>query len=699
MKKVFSNMNITLDTDCPPLAFALTQLAQNIERVGYTQHCTLTFAHAECLAEQEYHVVRQGENAFTITYTYQDGLMYAVLDIADAILCEQTLAGFHTGQIAPSVKNRGIKFNIPLDARSPSYSDASDSAQKNIANMWEKSFWTAFLDQLASCKYNALSLWSLAPFSSLVQVADYPLVSLQDVKRSTRPIVATLEAEGMCNPDVLGSLVTVKKLTIQEKIAFWQFVMQYAKDRCIAIYLYTWNLFPYGTEGNPYGIEKDQNCPITADYYRKAVAALIKTYPLLAGIGVTCGERMSHLPKDDIAWVRDTYGKGVEEALAAFPGRKFRFIHRLQHANLPIILDTYRDFTSDFEVSFKYSQAHLYGAEKPVFSDAMIAALPKEIKMWLTVRNDDYYMFRWGSPTFAKAYINNMPDRARLSGFFMGPDGYTWGREYISKDPSVYGTLVSQKMWYSFYIWGMVAFDPSLSSAHFVKRLAASYGADLAPTLSEAWELASGLFADFHQTHWHDFDFQWYPEACCCYMEAERALWFADINEFIACPSEPGAGRLSVADYCACTLQGRAPEGELPQLVAQRMQRNAKKCLELVALLEDVKTKTDALSSVVTDITCLARIGLYYGLKLEAAVSLALARAQHNAEKQAEAIALLEACLPVWQSYSALVGETYLPQLLTRLNQVVDVRRFDELAELDILLAQEVSYQQDATVL
>ncbi len=53
------------------------------------------------------------------------------------------------------------------------------------------------------------------------------------------------------------------------------------------------------------------------------------------------------------------------------------------------------------------------------------------------MRDDDYYMFRGGSdPEFARAYVKNMP-RGKLMGFNLGPDGYTWGREYISKTPTV----------------------------------------------------------------------------------------------------------------------------------------------------------------------------------------------------------------------------------------------------------------------
>ena len=84
----------------------------------------------------------------------------------------------------PYMSMRGTKFNIPLDLRTPSYSDMSDSAQQNIATVWDFDFWRAYLDKLARDRYNFVSLWNLHPFPSMVQVPEYPDVALNDVWRS-----------------------------------------------------------------------------------------------------------------------------------------------------------------------------------------------------------------------------------------------------------------------------------------------------------------------------------------------------------------------------------------------------------------------------------------------------------------------------------------------------------------------------------
>ena len=45
------------------------------------------------------------------------------------------------GPLLRTSTRRGIKFNIPLDARTPSYSDNNFAAQQNIAEMWSLDFW------------------------------------------------------------------------------------------------------------------------------------------------------------------------------------------------------------------------------------------------------------------------------------------------------------------------------------------------------------------------------------------------------------------------------------------------------------------------------------------------------------------------------------------------------------------------------
>jgi len=116
----------------------------------------------------------------------------------------------------------------------------------------------------------------------------------------------------MVRPEILADLETVRTMSIEDKIRFWRDVMQYAMDRGIRLYLFTWNLFTYGADGK-YGITSEQTNASTIAYFRASVRELVLTYPLLAGIGITAGEHMRDLKENSPR--RDGFGGRTEKEL------------------------------------------------------------------------------------------------------------------------------------------------------------------------------------------------------------------------------------------------------------------------------------------------------------------------------------------------------------------------------------------------
>ena len=90
------------------------------------------------------------------------GTMYGGLELAEIIRTAGLKAVKDVDQ-NPYMAMRGTKFNIPLDARTPSYSDVSDAAQMNIGEMWSLAFWKDYIDTLARYRYNYVSCWNLHP--------------------------------------------------------------------------------------------------------------------------------------------------------------------------------------------------------------------------------------------------------------------------------------------------------------------------------------------------------------------------------------------------------------------------------------------------------------------------------------------------------------------------------------------------------
>jgi len=311
------------------------------------------------------HTQKNGQSTYWVLGADAAGVMYGGLELAE-VIAVGGLSAIQDDDQNPYMAKRGTKFNCPLDLRTPSYSDMSDAAQKNIYEMWSWDFWTDYIDHLARFRYNHISLWSLHPFPSMVKVPGYEKVALNDVLRSTSQFKEKYSGLGigLVDDKMLSQTETLHKLTIDQKIDFWRRVMAYAKARNVEFWVITWNIFSYGTNGQ-YGITDDINNATTRDYFRKSVKQMILTYPDLAGIGLAPGENMrKHKSEAKEDWAFETYGQGVLDAVAEDPDRKVMFIHRQHDSHVPPILERFKPLIDnpnvEFIFSFKYAKAHVY---------------------------------------------------------------------------------------------------------------------------------------------------------------------------------------------------------------------------------------------------------------------------------------------------------------------------------------------------
>lgn len=628
--------------------------------------------------------VAGGTTTYVVVGAGAVGAMYGGLDLAE---CLRTGAPVADADQAPHIEQRGIKFNIPLDARTPSYSDNSDSAQQNIAEMWSFDFWREFLDEMARHRYNVLSLWNLHPFPSMVKVPEYPQVALNDVQRTTIRLDDTFSLDGkdMVRPAMLAQLETVRHMTIDEKIRFWRDVMQYAKDRGIDVYVFTWNIFTWGAEGK-HGITRAQDNTTTIDYFRRSVREMVLTYPLLAGIGITAGENME-ARKDEFSkekWLWKTYGEGIRDALKQQPGRQFRLIHRFHQTGLTEILNEWKEYPGPFDLSFKYSIAHMYSSPKPPFIEAALPHLGPKLRTWLTVRNDDIYSFRWADAAYARDYIRNIPPADKIAGFYMGPDGYNWGREFLSTEPEHPRQLVMKKQWFSFLLWGRLSYDPSLPDERLERILAHRFPEVPARRLAGIWAQASRVFPEITKFHWDDIDLRWFPEACLSHF---RHRGFYTVRHFIEGATMPGSGNLDALTWRDRSLAGQPMNGKTPLEVAASLKAYANAALPGVAELRAKQGSNKELRLTLGDIEAMAHLGNYYAEKILGAAELALYDRTGEAARKDAAVSHLAVALEHWKRYAAVYASQYKPQLLNRVG-LVDIPALAAKVANDIEIAR-----------
>ena len=675
---------VIYDRTVKPVAFG----AAEIERAHPSGNVRIEIAVAPAPgAKPQSYSIRRNGNTLRVTGADAAGAMYGALDVAEAIRLG-TFGSLANSDHAPHIEKRGIKFNIPLDVRTPSYSDNSDAAQNNIPEMWSMDFWHAFLDEMARHRFNVLSLWNLHPFPSLVKVPEYPEVALNDVLRTTAKMDDSYSHSGsdMVRPELLAHTEVIKRMSIDDKVHFWRDVMQYAADRGIDVYWFTWNLFTFGATGK-HGITTDQTNPTTIDYFRASVREMVLTYPLLAGFGITAGEQMQDR-KDEFSkekWLWKTYGLGVADAVKRQPGRKVRMIHRYHQTGHEEIVDEWKAYPGPLDLSFKYSIAHMYSIPNPPFLTPALPYLSPKMRTWLTVRDDDYYSFRWADPAYAREYIRNIPGADKVAGFYMGPDGIIWGRDFIGKDASTQRQLVISKRWMSFMLWGRLSYEPDLPDGLFQRAAAVRFPQVDAGKFMGAWAEASRIFPAMTSFLWGDIDLRWMPEANISH---PRYKGFYTVRDYIEGSTMPGSGNLSILEWRRRKLAGEAMSGTTPLDVAERIANHAQAVRSAMSNLRTGEAANRELRATLNDMDTMAYLGNYYASKIRGAAELALFDASGDEAERGRAVAHLRDALEHWKRYAGAYTLQYRQPLLYNRVGWIDMPMLTLKAQQDIEIAR-----------
>jgi len=624
-----------------------------------------------------------------ILATDKAGAMYGCLDIAEAIK-NRTLPDLKDSDNQPYLERRGIKINIPLDLRTPSYSDFSDAYQQNIPVMWEMDFWKQQLDEMARNRYNTLSLWSLNPFPSMVKVPEYPDVALNDVWRTTFPIGDKYGFTGNKGlpAELLNNHEVVKKMTIAEKILFWRKVMEYAGDRGIEVFIFNWHIFTIGEMGK-YGITPERGNDKTIAYFRASVREMVLTYPLLAGFGITAGENMPESKEEKYTkeqWLWKTYGEGIRDAQKKQPNRQVRLIHRFHMTGLADINHEFKEFPTKLDLSIKYSIAHMYSIPNPPFAKGAFDILPKDQRLWLTVRNDDIYSYRWGNPTYARQYLNAIPGPDKIAGYYMGSDGYCWGRDFLGKDGTQPRPLIIQKQWYSFMLWGRLSYNPNLPDELFRKTLEMHFPDAPAQNLMNAWSAASMVFPWITRLTWGDIDVRWFPEACLSHKVYKG---FYTVKDFMEVDPMPGSNIRNINDWAQNYKLNETDNLLSPLAVADSISKYSRLAMiSLQQLPAQKQGSFDELTQTLGDIEAFATIGFYYQEKILGACSLALYNFYGLQKDKDDAISRLTKAKSFWIRYATIYDAKYKPANYNRVGYV-NMSELIEKTEKDIQMAKD----------
>ncbi len=727
-------VSVTVAEETDTAAFAKSEIETALTENDMTvsdadAEWTITLAGVDDTLPAEGYRIEVADQTITVTGGDDNGLMYGGLEVAEQIALADSVKGVENTEDAPDIPKRGIRFNLPVDMRTPDYSAPGDSYQANIETVWDISFWHEYLDELARNRYNVITLWTVNPLPHMVKVADYPDIALDDVYRTTLPFDDTYSGTGNDNfrKEHLDNYEVVKKITIDEKIEFWKEVMAYAKSRGFEFDIYMMNLYVFGEMGmfgepGKYGITPDINNDVTKDYLRKSVAALIETYPDLDGIGMSAGENMPTIPEEDPLqndrFIWETYGQGANDALANDPDRDFTIVYsRVDIGDYwsqlaPNITLAQRagyasqHMNSDADLMTVRLGGHQSAAAKQMSSaegstdmkTSILDEIPEGAPIYVDIRNEDAYLLRLGDVEFLRDILVGFPRRDPYVCYTLGFAGYCQGREYGYIDEERNGGLYIDKNWYVYRMFGRLGYDNELSneriSAIFQKHFE-EIEPDRAEQLRQALGKASGLVREVNKVH-HiiSSDSAFYPELMISH---SNTFGYLNVKRFMKSKSaEEGSGYMSIAEYIAAYAEaGGEPETDLvtPLEVCEYLTRTGAEIrAEAEALNADRPSSyaTDAeweFYDTLDDVLAWSYWADYVAAKFQGAVSLGIYDKTGDASFQEAAVKNLENALTAWNAFAENYGSRYKAQRLAR-HGYWDVYELAENVEKDIRMAE-----------
>jgi hypothetical protein len=593
------------------------------------------------LKPEGFQIIRSDKNIIVVGAD-EKGAMYGILDIAEQLQNNKGKLGPVSAKIEePRLGFRAIKFNLPFMA----YRSSISLTQQDYV-VRDLKFWETFLDMMARNRFNVISLWSMHPYHYMIRAINFPEACPFDDKE----------------------LLSWKN--------FWTQLFKMAHDRGIETYMINWNTFVSPSFASAHKVALYSVAPshaglgdtskIIEQYTKETITQVINEYPELDGLGITIGERMGGMtPEERRGWLDRTIFAGMKEA-----NRKIKFVYRaplsantgsggstseendLKSRKHIETLDSKETF-----VEFKYNWSHghssprLFIVHGGKLTDKYRNPIPDKYKYVWTVRNEDFYILRWGNSDFIREFIKNN-GQEYVGGCFLGSEIFTPALDFTSR-PGPFKTwdYHFQRQWLWYAMWGRLMYNPETPDLIFEQMLANKYGKPVGNEALQAWKIATNNQLKFAAFHMGTADAQLYSEGFCTWGENTPSKLF-DINNIITHPVLDTLRYINIKEWVNHGEKTSGNQISPVQLTEELDKDNAR----LQILIN--KLKTDKLSSgaevEVNDLLAWYWFGRYFSDKVKAAV--ALARYRYKGDDQREtAIRYLKDCSGHWTNYGKTV--------------------------------------------
>lgn len=638
------------------LKYALKKLSDVVkqEQAGNSAEANLLIISSEeageelSLVEEFRSVTEEGfmlkklpEGKVAVIAADQTGVIYGIMELAEQLEMGKTLKKIEEKSVNPKYLFRAIKYDLPWN----SYR-VHESLQLHMETVRDLKYWESFLDMMAENRYNVLTLWCLHPFPYMIRPKNFP------------------EACPFSDEE------------LKSWQDFWHGLFGMAQERGIKTFMVNWNIFVSASfaekhqvadyclpemEGKEYYGKGDYS-EIVQRYNRECMTQLIDEYPEMAGFGISQNERMEGVEEQVWQnWIVDTYFDAMDSA-----SRKIEIMLRAHTHPAPELTrkaiedNAYR--LDDVWVPVKFNWSHAHATPKLMYihggstSTSLWDPMPGNYKMVYTMRNEDFFVLRWGQTDFVRDVLR-VNDKEYLGGYKIGSETYIPAKEYITK-PGDYLTwnYAFEKQWLFYQVWGRLMYDPATKDEVFVHAFNKKYDIDFGDKLLEAHNLADKMplkLASYYAATW---DFTLYSEGFLAGYKSNMPCYYDSISPFISVDEiirnvTLDTSYVSIQDFVADNYSGA--DKITPVQLADELEQDGIKAL---ALLDQLKTRNPTLIHEMDDIRTWAYLSLYFSEKLRGGTALQYFRTSGDEKKKAESISHLEKALEHWKTVVGITG-------------------------------------------
>ncbi|MGB6153916.1 MAG: hypothetical protein WBG48_18170 [Pricia sp.] len=574
------------------------------------------------------------------------GLMYALLDVKEQLANGQRTITEKSE--TPHLTFRALKFNLPWDA----YRGSASLAQ-HTETVKDTVFWQSFLDMMAENRFNKLTLWNLHPFNYMVKLDTYP------------------EAN------------TFTEKEMAEWESFWHSLFKMAKNRGIETYIVNWNIFVPRSFAEHHGVSeisqgekkhlgKGDTSQIVKDYTRESVTEVINTYPDLTGLGITLGEGMGEMTAEEREeWLLETVVEGARQA-----ERKIKFIHRVPlsateqpagstSASLEQMtrrtLDTLTAFKGPINIELKFNWSHAHSTPSLVkvhggpLTDAYWNPMPENYRLAWMMRNEDFFILRWGQTPFIRRHIEQNV-HPYVNGYYVGSETYIPAKDYITALDGASYNYAFERQWMFYKAWGRLLYNPETPDSYFEDAFEKRFP-EHGKILFEAQQKVSQvplIIASYWDARW---DFTLYSEGMIGFNNGPPAVKLLSL-ETLAGKKPMDPSYIGIPDYLDSgkkTVEGKITPVQLSDSLASF-------CATALEEVENIDSagNTDLLYEK-SDIQAWSHLGLYFSNKLKAATAYREYLNTKDKKHLESAISWLEKATDNWENLVKVTEPVYEP--------------------------------------